>query len=103
LGNYFFSFLISLLCGKTQITDSQSGFRVIQADKMQYIELENDFTNRQEMILKACRLGLKIKEVPIAIKPRKFGSSFLGTIKNKVKFFLVVFKVILTTIKPENL
>ena len=96
LGNHFFSLFISILI-RVKITDAQSGFRAIKAKYISRFDMRCKFTNRQEMIMQAYHLGLQIAEIPIDVEYRKFGVSFLGTIKNKLRFFFTVFRVILRT------
>ena len=94
-GNKYFSFLISFLTGQ-KITDSQSGYRAIKADKLGKLELKEEYTNRQEMIILAAKKGMKIKEVPIFVDKRGHGKSFIGTFKKKLFFLykvnLIIFK-----------
>jgi len=70
--------LITILTGK-KITDVKSGFRAFNLEyaekileKFQSIETLFEFT------LRICLEGIKIKEVPIDMKQREYGSSYLS-------------------------
>ncbi len=66
LTNRFTSFVTSLL-GKCNVTDSQSGFRLISTDVLKNIELSTSkFEIESEVIIKAGRKGFNIKEIPIS-------------------------------------
>ena len=95
-GNKYFSFLISFLI-KQKITDSQSGYRAIRADKLRMIKLKETYTNRQEMIIRAAKMRMRIKEVPIFVKKREHGRSFIGNFRKKIYFLARVTFIILKT------
>ncbi len=64
---------------KTKIKDSQSGFRLIKKEALDAMNLQsNGMELASEMIIKATKLKLKVKETPITYHPRK-GDSKLNT------------------------
>ncbi|MFH1444917.1 MAG: glycosyltransferase family 2 protein [Nanoarchaeota archaeon] len=95
-GNKYFSFLISLMI-KQRITDSQSGYRAIKADKLKKLDLREKYTNRQEMIVLARKKGIKMKEIPIFVEKRGHGKSFIGNFRKKLYFLTKVTFIIFKT------
>ena len=73
-GILFFTGLINLLAG-THITDCTNGFRAIRAEGLARLTLKEDRFNAAELIMEAARNGLRIQEVPVAIKKRAAGTS----------------------------
>jgi len=70
LGTPFLNFLIRLFFG-VKIYDSQSGFRLLNKDVYRKLNLvTNNMEFTVEMIIKAKKQGIKIKEVPIEYRPR---------------------------------
>lgn len=71
IGNPVISFILRLFF-KTKIRDSQCGMRAIKKDKLLSLNLQTtgmEFAS--EMIIKALKNNLKIKELPIDYFPRK--------------------------------
>lgn len=93
-GNLYFSFLISLIT-RRRITDSQSGYRAITLEALKGLEFRENYTNRQEMIIVAAKKGLRIREVPVHVRKRPHGSSFIGTFREKFYFLWKVSFIIL--------
>ena len=63
--NKFMSWLISIIC-RQKIYDSQCGFRLIKAELLSKLDLKySKYEIESEMLVKASRLGFKIKSVPI--------------------------------------
>ncbi len=74
-GNWIGSALLSLLVRK-RISDSQSGFRAFRRSSFENISFESKGMELcTEMIVSACRKGLRILEVPISYFPRIGGRS----------------------------
>lgn len=94
-GNVFFSFLVSILT-RNKITDAQSGYRAINIRTLKKIKLKENFTNRQEMIIRVAKQKCRIKEVPINVNIRSYGKSFIQTKKEKIAF---LFKVLLIVVR----
>ncbi len=71
LGNPLLSAAYRLLFG-VSVSDSQSGFRLIRRVALKRLSLkarEMDFAS--EMLIKAARAGLIVREVPISYRPRR--------------------------------
>jgi len=65
LTNWFMSSVISAMAG-TRITDSQSGFRLVRTGAWARLGLSTDgFDAESEMLVRASRLGMLVREVPI--------------------------------------
>ncbi len=63
--NIFMSYMISKVCGR-RIPDTQCGFRLIKRKVLEEIKLESsNFEIESELIIRACRKGLKVCSVPI--------------------------------------
>lgn len=77
IGVHLFGRLISLLLGE-KITDPSSGFRAFKMGSLGSINLYEDQYHTSELIVEAVRKGLRIGEVPITIRKRKYGKSKKG-------------------------
>jgi len=65
IANTLSSFLVSTKC-KQEIPDSQSGYRLIKANVLKNIKLEqDDYQMETEMLLKTIRKGYRINHIPI--------------------------------------
>lgn len=63
--NKFMSWLISAIA-RQDIPDTQCGFRLIKRQALEKIKLQTDkFETESELLIKAARLGFKIKSVPV--------------------------------------
>ncbi len=76
LGNYFFTFLQSLLL-RTWIYDGQSGMRAFSRQAMEHAEIIHDYNYAQVLTLNLVRKGFRVKEVPIRYQVRTTGQSFI--------------------------
>ncbi|AQQ53450.1 glycosyl transferase family 2 [Planococcus lenghuensis] len=76
LGNYFFTFLQSVLVGK-RIADGQSGMRAFSKQAMQHADIIHDYNYAQVITLNLIRKGFRMKEVPIDYQVRSKGQSFI--------------------------
>ncbi|TXK87521.1 glycosyltransferase family 2 protein, partial [Parageobacillus sp. SY1] len=76
LGNYFFTFLQSLLL-RTWIYDGQSGMRAFSRQAMEHAEIIHDYNYAQVITLNLVRKGFRVKEVPIRYQVRTTGQSFI--------------------------
>lgn len=69
--NRFFSMGLGL-----PVRDMSSGFRLYHAEALNRIALEErDFNVLQEILVKLTRNGGRLREIPFAYAPRKYGSS----------------------------
>lgn len=81
LGNHFFNFLINIFF-KGNITDSQSGFRAINRNAVETMELTSEgFEIETEITIKALKSGLRIQEIPISYSSRRGSPSKLSSFK----------------------
>jgi len=65
LTNWFMSSVLSAMAG-TRLTDTQSGFRLIRTDAWARLGLSTGgFDTESEMLVRASRLGMLVREVPI--------------------------------------
>ena len=97
-GNKLVVFLMNFLCG-SRYTDL-GPFRAIRYDALKKLDMQDlNYGWTVEMQTKACRYGLKIKEVPMRYRRRIGRSKISGTIKGTVlagsKMIYMVFKLCL--------
>lgn len=99
-GNKLLSLLVSILTN-VRVTDAQSGFRALRGEALIALNLEGNKTYVQEMIIELCLKGYKLKEVPIIVMPRKYGSSKVTSsiIKYIIKSLLTIFRAYRRTSK----
>ncbi len=76
-GVHLFGWLISRLLGE-KITDPSSGYRAFNMNIMRDINLFEDQYHTSELIIAAVRHKVRIGEMPITIRKRKFGKSKKG-------------------------
>lgn len=76
LGNYFFTFVQSLLLRKW-IFDGQSGMRAFSKQAMKHAEIIHDYNYAQVLTLNLVRKGFHVKEIPIEYQVRTKGQSFI--------------------------
>ncbi|MBN2831352.1 MAG: hypothetical protein JXL82_03635 [Candidatus Omnitrophica bacterium] len=80
------SWLISFIT-RQNISDTQCGFRLIKAEVLKRIELKTSkFETESEILIKASRMGFKIKSLPIR--------SVYGKEKSQIKPFIDTFRFI---------
>lgn len=74
LGIRGFTLLIRLLT-RTEITDCTNGFRAIDGKGLARLQLIEDRFSAAEILIQSAGHGLRIREVPVHIRSREFGSS----------------------------
>jgi len=90
--NYSTSWIISKLAGQ-KVEDVQSGFRYISRRLIENVELKTkNFETEPELILKACWLNYKVKNLPITTIYYKDFVSEVNKFTDTLKFFKLVFK-----------
>jgi glycosyltransferase involved in cell wall biosynthesis len=84
LGNYFFSFYLSLLTGQKH-TDVLSGIKAWKRKVTETFALESDnYSYELELILKSIHYGFQVRDLPITTKPRFAGFSTVNVIKTAI-------------------
>ncbi len=76
LGNYFFTFVQSLLLRKWMY-DGQSGMRAFTREALEHAEIVHNYNYAQVLTLNLVRKGFRVKEVPIQYQVRSTGESFI--------------------------
>ena len=62
---------LTTLIYQVNIADQSTGYKVFKTDLLRRLDLESErFEFCSEVTAKLCRLGYKIWEIPISIKPR---------------------------------
>jgi len=91
--NKVMSFLLSKISGQ-RINDSQCGFRLIHKDIFKLKLNSNNFEFESEMLIKASKMGYKIKNVPIRCiyKPNRI--SKINPIKDTIRFIKLLFNLL---------
>jgi len=91
VGEYVIDFFLWLLFGEN-IKNNQSGFRAFNKRSLDVFDdlIYNQFGLCTEILFKAALNNLKMKEIPITVNPRKYGTSYV----HLVKIFLSVFSCI---------
>jgi len=101
IGHRMFSFLVRLCCG-IRINDPTSGFQAINRKSLKFLT-ENGFPcdyPDSDVIIMSARSGLRILEIPVAMKERAGGKSMHSGFKPiyyAIKMILSVFIVLLNS------
>jgi len=91
-GNRFMSAVIRLLFGG-RVTDSQSGFRIIDAALLAAWRLRStEYEIETEMLCKALKSGARIKEVPVTRKARLAGRTGFRRVRNGLRILGTIFR-----------
>jgi glycosyltransferase involved in cell wall biosynthesis len=89
-GVRIFDFLIELFTG-IQVSDSQSGFRVLKSRVLENLNLKaTGYEIESEMLVRIIKKGFRVKEVPVSFQQRTYGRSQLDPIKDGFKIFLSI-------------
>jgi len=92
-GNRMFALFLSLLVG-TYLTDSLCGFKAFKRKALPVEQLKENSWMDFELLIKAKRNNLRIKEVPIHYKARKAGASKMKTFKHGYKMLMMLLKTL---------
>ena len=76
-GVRFFTRVVNMATG-LNLTDCSNGFKAFNVEKISRLDLREDQFQSTEVILEAAKKGLRIGEVPITVKERRFGTSKKG-------------------------
>ncbi len=89
-GNRLFNSLTGYLTG-VKISDTQSGFRAIRASLIKQMKLtSHGYEVESEMLVKALRMGARVKETPISFDQRTMGNSKLDPIRDGTRIFYAI-------------
>lgn len=94
-GMGFFTWLTNVLTG-FELTDVTSGYRAFSLARVNSIEFDSDMHCAIEMILRAKKNGMSVKEVPVAYQARVSGQSKLFSARRMLRFPFVMFGQILS-------
>ena len=76
-GNHLFTTLLSISCGR-RIKDGQTGFRAFSRNALEVAEIIHDYNYAQVLTLDLLNKGLRLAEVPITWRKRRYGNSFIN-------------------------
>ncbi len=94
ISNTLTSLVVSILSSK-RIKDSQCGYRLLNLSKILKIPITSKkYEAESELLIKACRAGLSIKEVPIVTVYDR-GKSHIHRFKDTLRFLILSVKLIL--------
>ena len=95
-GVRLFNFLIRLLI-RANFSDSQSGYRVMNASVLRNMRLNSSgYEIESEMLVKTVRRGFEVREVPISFEQRTYGTSRLDPMADG---FRILFSIALAYMK----
>jgi glycosyltransferase involved in cell wall biosynthesis len=90
IGVRLFNLLIKIFT-RAEVSDSQSGYRVMKADVLRNMSLKSgEYEIESEMLVKTARQGFRVREVPISFKQRTYGTSRLDPIVDGFKILLSI-------------
>lgn len=95
LGNRFFTRIVSWATG-VRFTDTQCGFRAFSREAALRLNSFGKFTYTQEILIELAMKELRIKEVPIIVKPRKDKSK---VVKNWYSYGFKALAIILRSLR----
>jgi glycosyltransferase involved in cell wall biosynthesis len=96
VGVRLFNFLIKVLT-RVEVSDSQSGYRVMQASILRNMSLDSKgYEIESEMLVKAVQRGFRVREVPISFEQRTYGVSRLDPVADGFK---ILFSIMLAYMK----
>lgn len=102
LGNYFFTFLQSVLL-KKWIYDGQSGMRAFSKQAMQHAEIIHDYNYAQVLTLNLVRKGFRVKEIPIEYQVRTKGQSFIKFRAYMTSVFPAIFREVIRPVEKVEI
>jgi len=91
-GNRLFTRIVNRLVG-SNFTDTQCGFRAYSREALLRLTTFGRFTYTQEVFLDLASKNMRMKEVPIHVRPRKVGKS--KVVRNPVHYGLRALKIII--------
>ncbi len=92
LVNHTTSLVASLLSG-IRVRDSQSGYRLLSSDLLRKLDIETyRFQTETEIIIKAARLGYRVKEIPVETLYPDKTRSHINPIIDTIRFIILSIK-----------
>ena len=97
-GNWIMSLATSIACGR-KITDVMAGFKGFKRDAFLALDLrERHFEYEAETVTKACRMGMKLVQIPITYTRRKGGASGIRALRDGINVLKAIWKVYFSTL-----
>lgn len=92
-GNWIMSAATSIACGR-KITDVMAGFKGFKKDAFLALDLrERHFEYEAETVTKACRMGMKLIQIPITYTKRRGGASGIRALHDGFNVLKTILKV----------
>ena len=90
--NLFTSWVVSRLAG-TRITDSQSGYKLFKRSVLERVRYSSSrFEAESEMLVRACRMGFRLVEVPVSTIYGEERSK-IRPLADTIRFFRMVWRL----------
>jgi len=90
IGVRLFNLLIKVFT-RVEVSDSQSGYRVMEASVLRNMRLNSSgYEIESEMLVKTARQRFRVKEVPISFEQRTYGTSRLDPMVDGFKILLSI-------------
>ena len=90
IGVRLFNLLIKVFT-RVEVSDSQSGYRVMEASVLRNMRLNSSgYEIESEMLVKTARQRVRVKEVPISFEQRTYGTSRLDPMVDGFKILLSI-------------
>jgi glycosyltransferase involved in cell wall biosynthesis len=91
-GVRLFNLLIKILT-RTEVSDSQSGYRVMKASILRNMSLNSrEYEIESEMLVKTARQGFRVREVSISFEQRTYGTSRLDPVVDGFKILFSIMR-----------
>lgn len=95
-GNWVMSFATSIACGR-RITDVMAGFKGFKREVFLALDLkERHFEYEAETVVKACRMGMNLVQIPITYTKRIGGASGIRALRDGINVLKAIFRVYFT-------
>jgi glycosyltransferase involved in cell wall biosynthesis len=101
LGMRLFSRAASLATGQ-RITDASSGYQALRGAAVRYLAegpYPVDFPDADTLIL-LHRAGFRVREIPVAMRPRRAGRSMIGPGRSLYYVFKMLLSILVTLLRP---
>lgn len=104
LGELFISLCLQVLY-RQKVGNNQCGFRAFRREALNSVMplKSTRFGFNTEILFKAAKLGFKISEVPVTIKPREHGSSYVQLAKILRSILIVLFLYLFLKLRMDKI